>query len=132
MDDLCPRLVARLLEGVHRLNTFRGGEGPLTTEFSSFQDPLFDAYFDAALSIGFPITDDINGEQQEGFGRLQVTVKNGRRCSAATAYLRPALDRGQLTVKTHALTHYGVSYRIHPANTAVDPSRGLPRDVIVS
>jgi choline dehydrogenase-like flavoprotein len=52
---------------------------------------------------GHAATDDYNGAQQEGFGRWQATIRDGKRCSAAVAYLRPALARDALTVEAHAL-----------------------------
>jgi choline dehydrogenase-like flavoprotein len=81
---------------------YRGGDGPLATEISSYQDPLCDAYIDAARAAGLPVTDDYNGAQQDGFARIQVTVEHGRRCSGAVAYLYPALSRPNLTVKNHS------------------------------
>lgn len=83
----------------------RGTEGPLTTRKSRYNDPLIQAYVDAGLSLGYPYTDDYNAKQQEGFSLLQSTIKKGRRCSNATAYLHPILRRKNLTVITHALTH---------------------------
>lgn len=84
-------------------DAYRGGDGPLTTQCSRFVDPLVDAYFAAGAAAGFPKTDDYNGAQQDGFGVWQATIHHGRRCSAAVAYLRPALKRPNLTVTTHAL-----------------------------
>src|SRR5262249_55560839 len=84
-------------------NTWRGGSGPLSVIDSRNRDPLFDAWLDAAASADWPFTDDYNGEQQEGFGLGQWTIKNGRRCSAAVAFLRPAMRRPNLTVETEAL-----------------------------
>src|SRR6266851_1421916 len=52
---------------------------------------------------GHPITEDYNGAQQEGFGRTQQTIRAGRRCSAAVAYLRPAMTRPNLEVEVKAL-----------------------------
>jgi len=57
----------------------------------------------AGIAAGHPATDDYNGAKQEGFGRSQATIRDGRRCSAAVAYLRPALARAALTVETDAL-----------------------------
>jgi 4-pyridoxate dehydrogenase len=82
---------------------FRGGDGPLTTTWSRYEDPLIEAYAASGEAAGYPTTDDYNGVQQEGFGRWQATIRNGRRCSAASAYLRPALGRRNLTVETGAL-----------------------------
>jgi choline dehydrogenase-like flavoprotein len=81
---------------------YRGGDGPLTTRFSRYADPLFDAWVEAGVAAGHPVTEDYNGAQQHGFGRMQSTIRNGRRCSAADAYLRPALRRPNLRVETRA------------------------------
>ncbi|MGH7109781.1 MAG: GMC family oxidoreductase [Stellaceae bacterium] len=83
---------------------YRGGAGPLTTQFSRYRDPLVDAFLAAGAAAGHPATGDYNGAQQEGFGRSQMTIRNGRRCSAAAAYLRPVLARRNLTVMPHAVT----------------------------
>jgi 4-pyridoxate dehydrogenase len=82
---------------------YRGGDGPLTTRWSRYPDPLSEAFGAAGRAAGYPATEDYNGAQQEGFGRWQATIRNGRRCSAAVAYLRPALGRAGLTVATDAL-----------------------------
>ena len=71
--------------------------GPAHHQTCRYQDPLLDAFAAAGKSAGHGWTDDYNGERQEGFGRLQMTIRKGRRCSAATAYLRPALRRPNLT-----------------------------------
>jgi len=81
-------------------NAWRGGDGPLTTQFSRFRDPLVDAFLAAGGEAGYPRTNDYNGAQQEGFGRWQSTIRRGRRCSAADAYLRPAMRRGQINIIT--------------------------------
>jgi choline dehydrogenase-like flavoprotein len=83
-------------------NEWRGGSGPLGTEFARTKDPLYDAWIQAAKAAGFPCTEDYNGANQEGFGRSQYTIRNGRRSSAATAFLRPALRRSNLTVEVVA------------------------------
>ncbi len=82
---------------------YRGTDGPLSVRMSTFQEPLVDAYIDAAKGAGLPWTDDFNGPDNSGIGRTQNTIRNGRRCSAAVAYLRPALSRRNLTVETGAL-----------------------------
>jgi choline dehydrogenase-like flavoprotein len=83
---------------------YRGSTGPLATRFSRYRDydPIVDAYIAAGLSAGYPQTTDYNGEQQEGFGLLQMTIRAGLRCSSAAAYLRPALGRRNLRVVTRA------------------------------
>jgi choline dehydrogenase/4-pyridoxate dehydrogenase len=85
-------------------SAYRGGDGPLHTIFPKSDDPINDAIIEAGKCAGFPFTDDYNGAQQEGFCYSQSTIKNGRRCSAAIAYLHPALLRGKnLTVEVEAL-----------------------------
>jgi 4-pyridoxate dehydrogenase len=84
-------------------DSLRGAGGPLRTQFCTYEDPLVDAYMQAGTAAGYGLTDDYNGAQQEGFGRLQMTIRNGRRCSAASGYLRPALARAALAVEVKAL-----------------------------
>jgi choline dehydrogenase/4-pyridoxate dehydrogenase len=81
---------------------FRGGDGPLAVRTTRFIDPVVDAFAAAGAAAGYPATPDYNGARQEGFGRWQMTVRDGRRCSAAVAYLRPALTRRNLTVVVDA------------------------------
>ena len=83
--------------------TYRGGDGPLTTRVSRYSDPLVEAYRAAGEAAGHSVTEDYNGAQQEGFGHSQQTIRNGRRCSTAVAYLRPALARPDLAVEVGAL-----------------------------
>jgi 4-pyridoxate dehydrogenase len=82
---------------------YRGGSGPLNTQFCRYKDELIDAFATASRDAGYPQTDDYNGAIQEGFGRLQMTIANGRRCSSASAYLRPAMRRGNVRVLTGAM-----------------------------
>jgi 4-pyridoxate dehydrogenase len=84
-------------------SSYRGGDGPLTTRASRYPDPLSPAFADAGAAAGHPTTEDYNGAQQEGFARWQATIRNGKRCSAAIAYLRPALTRPNLAVEVNAL-----------------------------
>ncbi len=81
----------------------RGGDGPITVQRCRYVDPLVTAYFAAAAAAGHPATEDYNGANAEGFSPLQMTIRRGRRCSAATGYLRPARRRRNLTVRTGAL-----------------------------
>ena len=83
-------------------NSFRGDSGPLGTQFCRYEDPLVEAFAQAGKDAGHGWTDDYNGERQDGFGRLQMTIRNGRRCSGATAYLRPALARPNLEIRVKA------------------------------
>jgi choline dehydrogenase len=84
-------------------DAYRGGEGKLHTKYGPLRNPLHTAFLEAARQAGYPLTDDINGSQQEGFGRMDMTVHKGRRWSAANAYLKPAMARPNLRVITHAL-----------------------------
>jgi 4-pyridoxate dehydrogenase len=83
---------------------YRGGDGPLAVKTCGYRDPLLDAYAEAGRAAGHGWTDDYNAKVQQGFSRLQMTIGKGRRCSSATAYLRPALRRRNLNVRVHALT----------------------------
>jgi choline dehydrogenase-like flavoprotein len=85
-------------------NPWRGDGGPLGTEFAKTKDPLYDAWLAAAKACGYPLTSDYNGKQQEGFGRGQYTIRDGRRSSTANAFLKPARGRKNLTVVTKAHT----------------------------
>ncbi len=82
-------------------DAYRGGDGPLHTQHGRRHNPLYQAFVDAGVEAGYPATDDVNGFQQEGFGRMDMTVHRGRRCSAARAYLRPAVKRPNLEVRTN-------------------------------
>src|SRR5882757_9172480 len=113
-------------------DAYRGGEGPLTTQTCRYQDPLLDAFAAAGKSAGHGWTDDYNGERQEGFGRLQMTIRKGRRCSAATAYLRPALRRPNLKIEVLSLANrvvieggraVGVEYLQHGERRVARASR---------
>src|SRR5262249_52293326 len=84
-------------------NTWRGGDGPLSVVQPRNRDPLFEGWLDAAREADWPFTEDYNGKDQDGFGRGQWTIRAGRRCSAAVAFLRPAMRRRNLTVRTGAL-----------------------------
>jgi choline dehydrogenase len=64
--------------------------------------PLFDAFFEAVQQAGYPLTDDVNGYRQEGFAAFDRNVHDGKRLSAARAYLHPVMDRPNLTVETFA------------------------------
>lgn len=72
---------------------WRGKDGPLHVTRGPRDNPLHDAFVTAGEQAGYPLTDDYNGEQQEGFGPMEMTVYKGRRWSTANAYLRPALKR---------------------------------------
>jgi choline dehydrogenase len=81
---------------------FHGNHGPLHVSNGRSTNPLFRAFVQAGKEAGHATTGDFNGFQQEGFGPYQVTIYEGRRWSAATAYLRPVLDRPNLTIESNA------------------------------
>ncbi len=83
-------------------DAFRGGRGPLGTWTGRGADDLAEGWFAAAETLGYARTSDYNGEQNEGFGRIQYTIKNGRRSSSARAFLHPVLKRRNLIVRTGA------------------------------
>ncbi len=85
-------------------NTWRGDSGPLGVEWAKTGDPLYAAWIEAAKCAGYRHVADYNAASHEGFGRSQYSIRKGRRSSAATAYLKPALKRPNLTVATGALT----------------------------
>ena len=82
---------------------YRGGDGKLATRYGTMANPLHAAWLTAARQAGYPATADYNAAQQDGFGRMEMTVRRGRRWSAANAYLRPAMRRANLRVVTHAM-----------------------------
>ncbi len=83
-------------------DAWRGSGGAVGTQFCQYEDPLVDAIREAGASAhGW--SDDYNGDAQEGFARLQMSIRKGRRASTASAYLRPVRRRRNLTVRTGAL-----------------------------
>ena len=83
---------------------YRGDSGPLRLARGPADGPLFEALFEAVQEAGHSFVDDVNGRRQEGFARFDRNISNGRRLSASRAYLHPVRRRGNLTVKTGALT----------------------------
>jgi len=84
---------------------YRSQDGPLAVNNgNNMQNPLYRAFIEAGQEAGYMKTDDYNGRQQEGFGPMHMTVRNGVRWSTANAYLKPALQRPNLKVITGALS----------------------------
>lgn len=77
---------------------YRGTNGPLHITRGARKNPLFAAFIAAGREAGYPVTQDYNGAQQEGFGAFEATIYKGQRWSAATAYLRPAIKAGHVTL----------------------------------
>lgn len=81
------------------LSDYRGTEGPLHVTRGSRKNPLFNAFIRAGREAGYSFTEDYNGARQEGFGAMEATIWEGRRWSAANAYLRPAQETGRLRLR---------------------------------
>ncbi|RWN64512.1 MAG: choline dehydrogenase [Mesorhizobium sp.] len=102
-DDLLPAFKA-LEDNQAGANQWRGVGGPLhITDCSKAVHLLTKRYLAAASQAGLPFNPDFNGASQEGVGIYQITTKNGRRMSAARAFLRPAMKRKNVRVEINAL-----------------------------
>ena len=113
---------------------YRGSDGPLGTRYGTLKNPLYRVFVEAARQAGYAETEDVNGYRQEGFGRMDMTVKDGVRSSAANAYLKPAMKRPGLRVLTGALATRvsfdgrratGVHYRRGGAEHLATARRGV-------
>lgn len=82
---------------------YRGDEGNLKLTTPACENPLFDAFFNSVQEAGYPLTDDVNGFQQEGFGKFDQTIYKSRRLNAARAYIQPIKHRKNLHVETQAM-----------------------------
>lgn len=107
---------------------YRGHDGPVKLERGPAKNPLFQAFFDAAVEAGYNRTPDVNGYRQEGFGPFDKHVYKGRRFSASRAYLDPIKNRQNLTIRTRAFVSgiefdgtkaTGVTYRRNGKNHTV-------------
>lgn len=117
---------------------FHGDEGPLAVSNMRLQRPICDAWVAAAQAAGYAFNPDYNGAQQEGVGYFQLTARNGRRCSAAVAFLNPARSRPNLDIVTGAAASrvvfegrraVGVAYRDRSGREHIVKAR---REVILS
>jgi choline dehydrogenase-like flavoprotein len=113
---------------------YRGGDGPLSITPASSQDPLLEAFIEAGGANGLPFNEDYNGARQDGMGRGQFTIKRGRRHTAADAYLRPAMARGNVTllaqahvtrVMIEATRAVGIAYAYHGKQETVRARREI-------
>jgi choline dehydrogenase len=119
-DDVLPYF-RRSQHQMRGANRFHGADGPLCVSDVA-QHPICEAFIAATTGLGFPRNDDFNGASQDGVGYHQTTTRNGKRCSTAVGYLRPAMQRANLSVVTGALTEkilfegrraVGVTFRQH-------------------
>jgi choline dehydrogenase len=101
-EDLLPYF--RRSENVSgRHPQLRGTAGPLTVQRATNPHPAAEAFFEACRERGYPVSDDLNGAQPEGVCWFDQNIVGGKRQSAADAYLRPVLERSNLTVVTDAM-----------------------------
>ncbi|WP_237151982.1 choline dehydrogenase [Oryzibacter oryziterrae] len=82
---------------------WRGTDGPLHVTRGNRKNPLYNAFIESGRAAGFGVTEDYNGQRQEGFGPMEMTIWKGRRWSTANAYLKPALKRQNLKLQTRTL-----------------------------
>lgn len=99
----CLPYFRRLESSPHGETGLRGGEGPVGVTLAGCEHPLHRAYLEAAQQAGHRLTEDVNGFRQEGAFNMERTTRGGLRCSAARAYLRPALRRPNLALQSGAL-----------------------------
>lgn len=98
-EDLLPYF-RRAEDNERGASEYHGVGGPLTVSDGRSRNPIAEAFLDACDESDLVRNDDFNGAEQDGFGRYQVTQRDGRRCSTAVAYLHPATDRPNLTIET--------------------------------
>jgi choline dehydrogenase-like flavoprotein len=103
-DELLPYF-KRSEDNERGASDHHGTGGPLSVSDGRSENAMSAAFVDAAQQAGFAFNDDFNQEEQDGFGFYQLTQRDGRRCSTASAYLRPAGDRPNLTVTTGFQVH---------------------------
>ncbi|MDF1729134.1 MAG: choline dehydrogenase [Sulfitobacter sp.] len=106
---------------------WRGTDGPLHISRGPRLNPLFQAFVQAGQQAGYEVTEDYNGEKQEGFGPMEQTVWQGRRWSAANAYLRPALKTGKVQIIRALALRIVIE---EGRATGVEVARGAAREVI--
>ncbi len=118
-DDVLPAF--RRSEGhVERRDDYHGNDGELTVCRARGDNPLFDALLEAGREAGHTVNDDFNGEEQEGFGRYDFTIRRGKRCSTSTAFLHPVRHRRNLEIVTDCLV----------SRVAVDGDRATGVEVV--
>jgi choline dehydrogenase len=101
-DDVLPYF-RRSEDQARGEDNFHGKGGPIGVSDPRFRLPIVDAFVEAAGQAGLPFNPDFNGARQEGAGNFQLTVRNGRRSSTATSFLKTASGRPNLEIQTEAL-----------------------------
>jgi choline dehydrogenase len=123
-DDVLPYF-KRSEHQVRGADAYHGTGGPLCVSDVEHH-PICAAFVEAAEHLGFPRNDDFNGAQQDGVGWHQTTTRDGRRCSTAVGYLRPAMRRGNLSVLTGAFAER-IAFDGRRATGVVFRQNGNPR-----
>ncbi len=100
-DDVLPYF-KRAQSFAEASTEFHGTDGPWNIQTTDIDDPIIETFFEAARSAGYELAEDYNGAVQDGFAKLQVNVHQGRRRSAAVAYLHPSLSRPNLDLEVAA------------------------------
>jgi choline dehydrogenase-like flavoprotein len=100
-DDVLPYFL-RAEDNERGASDLHGAGGPLAVSDNRSRYRTCEAFVEAGVEAGLPLTEDFNGPEQDGVGWYQVTQRNGMRCSAAVGYLHPALERPNLVVETDA------------------------------
>jgi choline dehydrogenase len=114
------------------VDEWRGGDGPLVLERGPGEGPLFGAFFAAVQEAGYPLTADVNGYRQEGFAKFDRNIRNGRRLSAARAYLHPVLGRPNLELRTRTFVERVVFEGSRAVGVRVDGETIRGGEVILS
>jgi choline dehydrogenase len=134
-DDVLPYFVrSEAFRGVGGNSAFHGTNGPLDVSSQRSPNPVAEAFIAAGRYLGLQRNDDMNGPTQDGIGLAHVTQRNGRRWSAADAFLKPAMKRTKLRVETGCLVHgiiwegrkaTGVTYEHNGSNIEARATREI-------
>ncbi len=103
-DELLPYFL-RSEDNERGASAYHGVGGPMAVSDGRAKNPMAKAFVEAAVEAGHAYNDDFNGETQDGFGYFQLTQKDGRRASSATAFLHPAMSRPNLTIESNLQVH---------------------------
>ncbi len=136
-DDVLPYFLKSEHNETYGASALHGQGGPLNVTYVDRPNPLGETLVEAAESLQYSRNEDFNGADQEGFGVFQVTQRDGRRCSAAAAFLTPAKGRPNLEVKTgrqvaRVMLEGRRAVGVALANGAQGESIGARREVILS
>ncbi len=135
-DDCLPYF-KRAFHQTRGADDYHSTGGPVTVSDFPPTDPISKAFIESAQEVGLPYNADFNGAVQEGVGYHQTTTRNGKRCSTAVGYLRPAMKRPNLRVITHALSERitfegtrATGVVVQPERHAADGARGEGSDPV--